>query len=410
MTQLQPFNIEKLRKDFPCLHQQVHQKPLVYLDSAATAQKPQCVIDAMTAYYQSYAGNVNRGAHYLSEQATKHYQGARGYVAQFINADERNIVFTRGATESINLIAHCLGKFLFEPGDEIILTHMEHHSNIVPWYLLAQEKNLQLKVASVRDDGSLDLEHFKSLFSKRTKLAAFTHVSNALGTINPIQEMVAFAKSFDAVVVIDGAQAAPHLKIDVHNIGCDFYCFSGHKVYGPSGIGVLFAKSPWLDRMPPYQGGGDMIESVSFQAITFAQGPQKFEAGTPNISGAIGLAQALTYLNQLGLSSIHEYEQDLLRYCTTRLLELEPIKIIGVATPKVSLVSFVVEGVHPHDISSILDREGIAIRAGHLCAQPLMARFKIPALSRVSLSFYNTRCDVDRLIEALKKVFEVFRL
>lgn len=403
-------DLENVRGHFPCLHQQVHNKPLVYLDSAATAQKPQCVIDAMNAYYSSYAGNVNRGAHYVSEQATKHYQQARKCVAQFINADAGNIVFTRGATESINLIAHCMGKFLFQPGDEIILTHMEHHSNIVPWYLLAQEKTLHLKVAKVRDDGSLDLDHFKSLFSKRTKLAAFTHVSNALGTINPIQDMTAFAKSFDAVVVIDGAQAAPHINIDVQNIGCDFYCFSGHKVYGPTGIGVLFAKYPWLERMPPYQGGGDMIESVSFETITFAKGPQKFEAGTQNISGAIGLAQALTYLKQLGITSIHEYEQALLNYCTKRLLELKPIKIIGTASPKVSLVSFVVDGVHPHDISSILDREGIAIRAGHLCAQPLMARFKTPALSRVSLSFYNTHADIDRLIDALKKVFEVFRI
>lgn len=401
---------KSVRKDFPCLDQMVHQKPLVYFDTAATAQKPQSVIDAMNSYYGSYAANINRGAHFLSEVATRNYQEARATVAAFINATPKDIVFTRGTTESINLVAYALGKIVFNQGDEIILTQMEHHANIVPWYLLAQEKGVHLKIAPVLDDGSLDLIAFKNLFNERTKLAAFSHVSNVLGSINPVKEMVAIAKSFSAITLIDGAQAVPHVPVDVQDIGADFYCFSGHKIYGPTGIGVLYAKSPWLDTMPPYQSGGDMIESVSFDHVTFVSGPQKFEAGTPNIAGALGLKAAIDYVEKLGITAIHEYEQHLHEYLLQQLRQFKGIRIIGIAPHKVSLVSFVIEGVHPHDISSILDRHGIAIRAGHLCAQPLMGRFKVSAFSRVSLSFYNTTQEIDAFIESLRKVFEVFKL
>lgn len=411
MSEVKHFDIARVRKDFPCLQQYVYGKPLIYFDSAATAQKPNVVVDEIAAYYKRYTGNVHRGAHYLSVEATTKYQEARAYVARFIGASAaHNIVFTRSATEAINLVASGLGKVYFKANDEIILTEMEHHSNIVPWLLLAKEKDLVIKVAPVLDDGSLDLSAWKALFSERTKLAAFSHISNALGTINPIAEMVKIAKSHNVVTVIDGAQGVHHQSIDVAHLDVDFYCFSGHKAYGPTGIGVLYGKEAWLDRLPPYQSGGDMIKTVSFDEVSFADVPQKFEAGTPNISGACGLKAALEYLDGLDLAAIHRYEKDLHDHAMMKLLELPNVKIIGTAKEKASLISFVVEGVHPHDISSIFDREGIAIRAGHLCAQPLLKRFSLPALSRASLAFYNTHDEIDYFINSFKRVFEVFRI
>lgn len=405
------FDVERVRKDFPYLNERAYQKPLAYLDNAATAQKPQCVIDREMLYYQQGAGNVHRGTHFLSEKATASYNSARDVIAQFIGArNASEIIFTRGTTEAINLVAHGLGKIHFNHGDEIILTEMEHHSNIVPWYLLAQEMNLTLKVAKVFDDGSLDIDSFRKLFGPRTKLATFAHASNALGTINPIKEMVKIAKRFNVPTLIDGAQGAHHRSVDVSALDVDFYCFSGHKAYGPTGIGVLYAKKAWLDKLPPYQGGGDMIKTVDFDHVTFASVPEKFEAGTPNIAGALGLQAAMEYLSALGLDAIHAYEKSLHDYAMTRLSDVKNVTVIGTAKEKVSLISFVVKGVHPHDVSSIFDREGIAIRAGHLCAQPLMKRFNVTALSRASFAFYNTRDEVDQFIKAFVRVFEVFRL
>lgn len=397
------------RKDFLGLSQLVYNKPLVYLDSAATAQKPSCVINATKDYYELYCGNVHRGAHYLSEVATRKYNNARKVVADFLGALASEIIFTRSTTESINLVAQSLGQSYFKAGDEIILTHMEHHSNIVPWWMLKEKVGINLKVVPVLDDGTLDLEAFKKLFSPRTKLLAFTHASNALGTINPAKELIAFAKSFNVPTLVDGAQAIHHLPVDVKDLDCDFYAFSGHKAYGPTGIGVLYAKEKWLEAMPPYQGGGDMIESVDFDKITFAKGVQKFEAGTPNIAGALGLASALDYIKDLGFLAIHEHEQALLKYAQNELLSIKSLKIIGDAKEKVSLVSFVMDGIHPHDISSILDREGVAIRAGHLCTEPLVKRFKVSSFCRASLAVYNNQEDIDKLLLGLKRVFEVFR-
>ncbi len=411
MRKIPSFDVESVRKDFPCLNQTIFSQPLVYFDNAATAQKPQCVIDEVKNYYELYASNINRGAHHLSEMATAQYLAARAYVAKFLGvSDTRQIVFTRNTTEAINLVAHGLSNTHFKAGDEIILTEMEHHANIVPWYLLAKQKNLTLKVAPIFDDGSLDIAAFKALFSEKTKFVAFAHASNALGSINPIKDLVAFAKTRGVPSLIDGAQGVHHLPLDLKDVDADFYCFSGHKAYGPSGIGVLYAKNPWLDRFPPYQGGGDMIESVSFQNITFAESPRKFEAGTPNIEGALGLKKALEYIDNIGISRIHDYEKSLHDYALGHLRELKKVKIIGTAAEKVSLLSFVIDGVHPHDASSIFDRHGIAIRAGHLCAQPLMNRLGVTALSRASFAFYNTYEEIDLFMNAFKRIFEVFKL
>lgn len=403
-------DVARLRRDFKCLNQMVHDKPLIYLDNAATAQKPQCVVDEVRSYYEQCTGNIHRGTHFLSEKATAKYNEARATVAGFLGANAHEIIFTRSTTEAINLVAFGLGKIHFKEDDEIILTQMEHHSNIVPWFLLAKEKKLKLRVAPIFDDGSLDLDAFKALFNQRTKLAAFAHASNALGTINPIKEMVGIAKSSNVPTLVDGAQAAHHLPINVHELGADFYCFSGHKAYGPTGIGVLYGKIDWLLRLPPYQGGGDMISSVSFDDIAFAEPPHKFEAGTPNIAGALGLKKALDYIAGIGLPKIHAYEKSLHDFAVDKLLQLDKVTLIGTASDKVSLISFVVDGVHPHDVSSIFDREGIAIRAGHLCAQPLMKRYNVSALCRASLAFYNTREEIEHFIAAFKRVFEVFKL
>jgi cysteine desulfurase / selenocysteine lyase len=404
-------DVLKIRKDFSGLNQSIYNKPLIYLDNAATAQKPQIVIDEINSYYKKFTGNVNRGAHFLSEAATAKYQQARSYIAEFIGAkNSSQIVFTRSTTESINLIAHGLGKIHFKEGDEIILTEMEHHANIVPWYLLAKERNLKLKVVPILDDGSLDHSILKKLFNHRTKLFAFAHASNVLGTINPVKELIDIAKNFQVPTLIDGAQAIHHLPVDVNDLDVDFYCFSGHKAYGPTGIGVLYAKEKWLFDFPPYQGGGDMIRKVSFDNITFADPPQKFEAGTPNIAGVLGLKKALEYISNIGLKNIHVHEKSLHDYAASQLEKFLNVKIIGTAKDKVSLISFVIEGVHPHDISSIFDRQGIAIRAGHLCAQPLMKRFGVNALSRASMAFYNTKEEIDHFINAFLKIFEVFKL
>lgn len=404
------FDIASVREDFPYLREAPYGKQLAYFDNAATTQKPHAVIDAICDHYRGGAGNVHRGAHYLSERATAAYNEARATVAQFIAAESHEIVFVRSTTEAINLVAAGLGACHFEDGDEIILTEMEHHSNIVPWFLLAKEKNLHIRYARILDDGSLDLDAFRDLFNSKTKLAAFAHASNALGTINPIGAMVKIAKSFGVPTLIDGAQGAPHIPVDVKELDTDFYCFSGHKIYGPSGIGALYAKAEWLEKFPPYQGGGDMITTVTFDEINFAYGPQKFEAGTPNIAGAIGLGAAINYLSQFSHEALFSYEKSLHDYARACMAEMDHVRLIGTAKEKVSLISFVIDGVHPHDISSIFDRESIAIRAGHLCAQPLMHRFGTSALSRASFSFYNTYEEIDRLIEAFGRVREVFRL
>lgn len=403
-------DVHRIRKDFPGLDQVVYQKPLVYLDNAATSQKPRCVVDEMASYYNSFAANVHRGAHFLSELATERFDDARRYIADFIKADDHSeIVFTRSTTEAINLVATCLGKCHFKEGDEIILTEMEHHANIVPWYLVAKEKGLKLKIAKILDDGSIDMSSFAELFTNRTKLLAFAHVSNALGTINPIREMIGIAKEHGVPTLLDGAQAIPHLLVNVKDLSVDFYCFSAHKAYGPTGIGVLYGKGDWLYKMPPYQGGGDMIASVAFDNITFAKPPQKFEAGTPHIAGVLGLKKSLQYLSSIGFEQIHHHESRLFQHAIGRISDLKGVRVIGTAHDKVSLISFVIDDIHPHDVSSILDREGIAIRAGHLCAQPLMKRFSINALSRASFSFYNTLEEVDVLIKGLERVFEVFK-
>jgi cysteine desulfurase/selenocysteine lyase len=402
--------VDKWRAHFPQLHKNVRGLPLVYLDNAATAQKPQCVIDEMNAYYESYCGNINRGAHHLSEMATAKFSEARAIVARFIGASTDEIVFTRGTTESINLVAHGLKHMHFQPGDEIILTGMEHHSNIVPWFMLAKEMGLDLKVAPVLDDGTLDLMAYARLFSKKTKLAAFTHASNALGSINPVKEMVGIAKSNGALTLIDGAQAVHHLSVDVKNLDVDFYAFSGHKAYGPTGVGVLFGKRELLNRMPPYQGGGDMITSVSFDEVLFAESPQKFEAGTPNIAGVIGLGRALQFISELGLSNLSRHEKALHDLTIEKLKTVPHVRVMGASPHKVSVISLVVDGVHPHDLATIFDREGIAIRAGHLCAQPLVKRFGQSSFARVSFGFYNTFAEVEKLIVAFYRAFEVFSL
>jgi len=405
------YDLERIRRDFPILHRTIRGgKKLVYLDNAATTQKPQAVIDRIVRYYTEENSNVHRGVHYLSEVATAAYESARTTVRRFINArDEKEIVFTRGTTESINLVASSWGRPNLRGGDEVLITAIEHHSNIVPWQLLCEEKEAILRVVPVNDAGELILDEFAKLFTPRTKIVAFGHASNALGTINPIKRMIAMAHANGSIVVVDGAQGVPHLTVDVQDLDCDFYAFSGHKVYGPTGIGVLYGKQALLDAMPPYQGGGDMILSVSFEKTTYNALPYKFEAGTPNIAGVIGLASALDYVSSIGLKNIAAHEQDLLHYATSRLNEIDGLRIIGTAAEKASVISFTLEGVHPHDIGTILDQEGIAVRTGHHCAQPLMMRFNVPATGRASFGLYNSREEADALIAGLHKVVEVFR-
>jgi cysteine desulfurase / selenocysteine lyase len=403
------YDVGQVRADFPILQQQVHGKPLVYLDNAATSQKPRAVIDAIVRYYEGANANIHRGVHYLSEIATEQYEAARRTAQKFINAPHpHEIIFVRGATEGINLVAQTFGRTQIGAGDEVLITAMEHHSNIVPWQILCNEKGAKLRVAPINDRGELLLDDFEKLLGPRTKLAAVTHVSNALGSINPLKRMVELAHSRNIPVLVDGAQAVPHMKVDVSALDCDFYTFSGHKVYGPTGIGVLYGKSALLEAMPPYQGGGDMISSVSFDKTTYNKLPYKFEAGTPDIAGVIGLGAALTYVNGLGVENVGAHEHDLLEYATERVAAIPGITIIGTAHEKAGVLSFVIEGVHPHDIGTILDQEGIAIRTGHHCSQPIMERFGIPATARASFACYNTRAEVDALVRGIGKVREVF--
>ena len=405
-----PYDVERVRKDFPILRTKARGKPLVYLDNAATTQKPQAVIDRIVRYYSEENSNVHRGVHYLSEVATAAYEGARGTVRRFINASsEKEIVFTRGTTEGINLVVQSWGRKNVKSGDEVLISAIEHHSNIVPWQLLCEETGATLRIIPVNDAGELLIDEYARLLNPRVKIVAVGHASNALGTINPIKKMIAMAHANGSLVLIDGAQGVPHMKVDVQDLDCDFYAFSGHKVYGPTGIGVLFGKEKLLDAMPPWQGGGDMILSVSFEKTTYNALPYKFEAGTPNIEGVIGLAAALDYVASIGLDNIGAHEHDILLYANRRLQEIEGLRLIGTAATKAAVISFVLEGVHPHDIGTVLDQHGIAVRTGHHCAQPLMMRFNVPATGRASFGLYNTREEVDALVDGLREVVEVFR-
>jgi cysteine desulfurase/selenocysteine lyase len=401
--------VERVREDFPILKELVHGKPLVYLDNAATSQKPRAVLEAMNRFYLHDCSNVHRGVHLLSERATRAYEGVRGKVRAFLNAaEDREIVFVRGTTEAVNLVAWSYGRAYVGRGDEVLITAMEHHSNIVPWQILCDEKGARLRVAPINDAGELLMDEFEKLLSPRTKIVSVAHVSNALGTVNPVGDIVRLAHRRDAVVLVDGAQAAPHLRVDVRALDCDFYAISGHKMFGPTGVGVLYGKAALLEAMPPYQGGGDMISSVSFEKTTYNTIPFKFEAGTPYIAGVIGLGAAIDYLEKLGFENVARHEHELLEYATERISRIPGVRLIGTAREKAAVLSFVMEGVHPHDIGTVLDREGVAIRTGHHCAQPVMNRFGVPATARASFSFYNTREDVDRLVEGLEKVREFF--
>ncbi|MDE0911561.1 MAG: cysteine desulfurase [Myxococcota bacterium] len=403
------FNVEAIRRDFPIFEQTMRGKPLVFLDSAASAQKPQAVIDRMASFYRDEYASIHRGVYQLSEVATFEFEKARGKLARFINAaNPREIIITRNATESINLVAQTWGRKHLKRDDEILITEMEHHANIVPWQMLCEETGSKLVVVPLEEDGSLEEGAFEALLSERTKLVALSHVSNALGTINPIREMIAAAHAQGAPVLIDGAQAAPHLAIDVQELDCDFYAVSGHKVFGPSGVGFLYGKLDLLDAMPPYQGGGSMIHTVSFAKTTYAEVPARFEAGTPDIAGVIGLGVAVDYLTHVGMDAIAAWEHELLLYATEKLSAIDAVRIIGTAPDKAAVISFLIEGAHPHDIGSILDQHGVAIRAGHHCAQPVMERYGVPATARASFAFYNTKRDIDVLEQGIHSVLELF--
>ena len=400
------FNI---RDQFPILHQKVHGNPLIYFDNAATSQKPLKVINAISEYYLQENSNIHRGAHYLSNQATEKYEKSREAVRRFINAEStEEIVLTKGTTESINLVASCLSQYLFQPGDEILISGLEHHANIVPWQIAAEQKGALIKVIPILDSGELDLVAFKNLLSPKTKLLALSHISNALGTINPVEEMIALAKEKGALVLIDGAQSAPHMLVDVQALDCDFFCFSAHKIYGPTGIGVLYGKKAQLEKMPPYQSGGEMIKEVTFKGTTFNDLPYKFEAGTPNIAGGIGLLAAVEFLEEVGLEHIARREAELLTYATKKLKELGGIQFVGEAKEKAAVISFLVDGIHPSDLGSVLDKLGIAVRTGHHCAQPIMDRFEIPGTVRASFAVYNTETEIDIFVEAIDKVKKMF--
>ena len=406
---VQAFDAMRARADFPILEQQIYGRPLVFLDSAASAQKPRAVIDAVRHCYEHEYANIHRGVYYLSERTTAAVEGARGKVRAFLNAaEDREIVLLRGATEGINLVAQSWGRANLKPRDEIVISHMEHHSNIVPWQMLRDELGVVLRIAPIGDDGALLFDKFEKLLGPRTKLVAITHASNALGTIVPLREVVLAAQLHGARVLVDGAQAVPHMPVDVQALDCDFYVFSGHKLYGPSGIGALYGKAELLEAMPPWQGGGDMIRSVSFEKTEYNVIPYKFEAGTPNIAGAIGLGAAIDYLTGLGIEQIGAHEQTVLDYANRRLGEFNSVRLYGTAPEKASIVSFAVEGVHPHDVGTILDRRGIAVRAGHHCAQPVMERFGVAATVRASFGLYNTTADVDALCDGVREVLEIF--
>lgn len=403
------FDVYATRADFPILAQRVHGKPLAYLDNAATTQKPTPVVEALRDYYLHDNANIHRGVHLLSERATAAYEAARGVVRRFLNARHAHeIVFVRGTTEGINLVAQSYARRILRPGDEIVVSVLDHHSNFVPWKMVTDEQAARLRVVPITDSGELRLDEYERLLSDRTRLVALGHVSNALGTINPVADIVRLAHARGIPVLLDGAQAVAHLPVDVQELDCDFYAFSGHKIFGPTGIGVLYGRSELLDRMPPWQGGGDMISSVTLDEVRYNTLPAKFEAGTPNIAGAIGLAAALEYFSALDPAGVARHEEDLLQYATQRLAEIPDLRLIGPAANRTSIASFVMEHVHPHDIGTILDREGVAIRTGHHCCQPLMARLGVPATARASLAFYNTREDIDRLAAGLERVREVF--
>jgi cysteine desulfurase/selenocysteine lyase len=403
------FDVKRIREDFPILKQKVHGKPLVYLDNAATSQKPGKVIDAILDFYMYDCSNVHRGVHLLSERATEAYEGARIKIQRFLNApDSREIVYVRGTTEGINLVAQSYGRQNVKAGDEVLITAMEHHSNIVPWQILCEEKNAVLRVAPINDRGELIMEEFEKLLNARTRIVAAAHVSNALGTINPVRQIIQRAHAMNVPVLVDGAQAAPHMKVDVQDLGCDFYALSGHKVFGPTGIGALYGKAELLDSMPPFQGGGDMISSVTFEKTIYNVIPYKFEAGTPNIADAIGLGAALDYVNQVGMANITAYEHALLAYATEAINQIPGVRIIGTAREKAGVISFVLEGVHAHDVGTVLDREGIAVRTGHHCAQPVMDRFGVPATVRASLAFYNTKQEINALAAGIQRVKALF--
>ena len=403
------FNVERVRGDFPALHQSIRDKPLVYLDNGATSQKPQSVIDAMTRYYTEDNANVHRGVHTLSERATRSYEGARDTVQHFINAADRHeIILLRGTTEATNLVAQAYARPRLQPDDEILITEMEHHANIVPWQMVCQQTGARLRVVPVSDRGELIMDEFYKLLGERTRLVAVVHVSNALGTINPVKEIVAAAHALDVPVLFDGAQSIPHLAVDVQDLDCDFYAFSAHKAFGPTGIGALYGKAELLEEMEPYQGGGDMIRKVSFEETLYNALPYKFEAGTPNIAGTIGMAAALDYIGAVGIGAMAAHEQALLHYATEALQATPGLRIIGTAKEKTGIISFVMDGAHPHDIGTIMDNEGVAIRAGHHCTMPLMKRFGIPGTARASLALYNTQEDVDAFLTGIERVREVF--
>ena len=405
----QGFDVERVRRDFPILKERVHGKPLVYLDNGATSQKPQVVIDAVNRYYKSENSNIHRGVHYLSERATASYEGAREKIRQFLNAEsDHEIVFVRGTTEAINLVAQSYGRSFLKAGDEIVISAMEHHSNIVPWQILCGQMGARLRVVPINHDGEFVLDEYRRLLNENTKLVSLTHVSNALGSIVPVKEAVRLAHERGIPVLLDGAQAVPHFKVDVRDIGCDFYAFSGHKLFGPTGVGVLYGKSELLEAMPPYQGGGDMISLVTFEKTHYNVLPYKFEAGTPHIAGGIGLGAAIDYLNGFKWEEVCAHENDLLAYATHALSEIESIRIIGSAKDKAGVLSFVSDHIHAHDVGTILDQEGVAIRAGHHCAMPVMQRFGVPATARASFALYNTREDVDALVRGIHRVLKVF--
>ncbi|MEL6193667.1 MAG: cysteine desulfurase [Bacteroidota bacterium] len=409
ITDRVPFNVEEVRKDFPALHQEVYGKPLVYFDNAATSQKPIQVIERLENYYKLHNSNVHRGVHFLSQTATDEYEGARKTIQKFINAaHEHEVIYTRGTTEGINLVASSFGRKFIQEGDEIIISHLEHHSNIVPWQLIAEERGATVKVIPINEKGEMSIEDLKGLITDKTRIIATLHVSNSLGSINPVEEIIQLAHSHDIPVLLDGAQAVPHMQVDVQALDCDFYVFSGHKMFGPTGTGVLYGKEKWLEVMPPYMGGGDMIKVVRMDKTTFNDLPHKFEAGTPHISGGIGMKEAIKYIWKVGYDNISRHEHELLEYGTEVLSNIDGLRIVGTAENKASVISFLVGDIHPYDLGTILDRLGIAIRTGHHCTQPIMDQFQIPGTMRASFAFYNTKAEIDRLAEAIQKGRKMF--
>jgi len=407
--EMSTWDVEKIRKDFPVLSQTVNGKPLVYLDNGASSQVPQIVIDRGAKYLAEEHSNIHRGVHYLSQHATTAYEAAREKVKRFINAREaKECIFVRGCTEGVNLVAHSYGRKFIGEGDEILVSQMEHHSNIIPWQMVAEEKGATVRMIPMNDRGELIIDEYENMLNERTKMVAVSHVSNSLGTVNPIKEMTAMAHKFGVPVCVDAAQSVPHFPVDVQDLDCDFFVFSGHKMFAPTGSGVMYGRREWLDKMPPYQTGGGMIRTVSFGGTTFAPIPDKFEAGTPAIAAGIGLGAAIDYINSIDFEAATAYEHELLEYATQRLADIPGVKIIGTAAEKASVLSFTIENIHPHDIGTILDQSGIAIRAGHHCAQPVMEFFDVPATARASFAFYNTREEVDKLVDAVQKVIEVF--